>query len=58
MNESKKLRLLNMAKDANGDHERFYSSYYDLMKEGLVSWKFGFASLTPKGQQYLDDTTN
>jgi hypothetical protein len=36
------------------NHKQYYSQYYQLIKEGVINWNVGFASLTPKGRDELD----
>lgn len=32
-----------------GDHQRWYSQYCELMKDGLVNWTLGHAFITDDG---------
>jgi hypothetical protein len=49
----RKKRLLILAGRAI-NHKQYYSQYCQLIKEGLVDWNIGFASLTRKGQVELN----
>lgn len=49
MTRLRRKRLLLLAK-YGGDHKRWYGQYYELIKEGLVTWQLGFAALTDEGQ--------
>jgi hypothetical protein len=55
MNELREKRLLLLATTPNAWHKRFYSQYYRLINAGLVYWFVGMASLTPKGEQRLEE---
>lgn len=57
MTPLRKKRLLILASKPI-DHKPYYSQYRELMKEGLVSWFIGFASLTEKGRQWLEAEEN
>lgn len=57
MNEARRVRLLRLATTPNANHKRWYSSYCELMGEGLCGWRLGTAYLTSKGQEYLVRST-
>lgn len=54
MTNTRKIRLLLLASKPI-DHKKYYSQYYKLINEGLVSWCIGHASLTDKGREYLEN---
>ncbi len=52
MTDLNKKRLLLLA-SGSADHKRHYSQYCVLMREDLVRWCIGHASLTTKGEEEL-----
>lgn len=54
MNDLRKKRLLLLASKPK-NHKRFYSQYCELMREDYTGWILGFAFLTEKGKQWLED---
>lgn len=52
INDLRKWRLLILATKPMW-HQRFYSQYCELMKEGLVGWALGTAYLKPAGMMWL-----
>lgn len=57
MNQTRKIRLLKLAKTPKANHKRWYSQYCVLIKEGLVGWSLGMAYLTPTGEYQLSMLT-
>ena len=49
MTPLRRKRLLLLATSSNCWHKAFYHLYYPLIKEGLVHWTIGSASLTDEG---------
>ncbi len=52
MTPLRRKRLLQLASKP-ADHKSYYSQYCVLMREDLVRWCIGHASLTTKGEEEL-----
>lgn len=53
MTNTRRRRLLLLAKRYDPATQRYYAQYCTLMGEGLVGWTLGAAFITEKGEEWL-----